>query len=283
MVKVVLDVENVQNDLQRVDFETKKIERLAIENFANIKEADIEIKPFTIIIGEQRNELSKLIHFLRELLLNPANAANSTKLFKSYFKTYFSDYKQLDVSYKVEGAEITVWTDDDEIKVEINKSKSIRGMLYIPVERNSPLRFPSVLFETKNRFMIIEDIDLHLFPRKHKEAVFYISEIHNRLNNFVVVTANSPYVLSAVNILLLSGNVMVMNENNKVKDEIERLIGKDTALKFENIGAYEIDDGKVKSFLNYENKLLDTNIIDKVAEEHEELFDRIIEIDLYKK
>lgn len=152
-------------------------------------------------------------------------------------------------------------------------------MLYIPVERNSPLRFPSVLLETRNKLIIVEDVDLHLFPRKHREAVFYISKIHNTLNNFVVVTTNSPYVLSTVNILLLADNVM--NDSNR--DEIEGLIGKDTALRFEDIGAYEIaEDGKVRSFLNYENKLLDTNIIDKVAEEHEDLFDRIIEIDLYK-
>jgi hypothetical protein len=207
--------------------------------------------------------------------MNASNPSAITKLFKSYFPEY--EYK-LDVNYKTEDAEITVWSYDDEIQVELNKSKDIRGTVYIPAKRTSPLIFPSMLMETKNKFMIIEDIDLHLFPKRHKEIVFYISKIRNMLNNLVVITTNSPYVLSSINSLLLAGDAM--NESNR--DEIEMLIGKDTALKFENISAYEIEGDTVRSFLNHENRLLGYNIIDKATEELEMLFDKIIEIDLYK-
>ena len=246
------------------------MEKLVIRNFAGIREADIEIKSFNVIIGEQRNELTKLIHFLREILINPNTVA---KLFKSYFPSY---NHKLDVSYKTEEAEITVWLKDNDIKVELNKPKGIRETVYIPAKRTSPIVFPSLLLEKNSKFMIIEDVDLHLFPKRHKEVVFYISKLRNMLNNLIVLTTNSPYVLSAINSLLLAGNVM--NENSK--DEIERLIGRDTALKFEDVGAYEIEDNEIRPFLNHENRLLGCNVIDKAAEEYEELFDNIMEIDL---
>jgi hypothetical protein len=67
------------------------MEELIIRSFAGIENANIKLKPFSIIIGERRNELSKLIHFLIEILLNPANATNFNaivKLFRSYFPKY---------------------------------------------------------------------------------------------------------------------------------------------------------------------------------------------------
>jgi Tfp pilus assembly ATPase PilU len=95
-------------------------------------------------------------------------------------------------------------------------------------------------------------------------------------NNSVVITTNSPYILSAFNILLLANNIM----NEKNKEKIEKNIGRNTAISFNDIAAYEVVDGVIKPFLNHENKLLDTNIIDKAAEELEDLFDKLNEIGL---
>jgi len=125
-----------------------------------------------------------------------------------------------------------------------------------------------------NDLFTIEEPEAHLFPETQRDVIFFISKVCNTFNKSVIITTHSPYILSAFNILLLANDIM--NEKNKGK--IERIIGRNTAIKFEDIEAHTIEDGILKSFLNHETKLLDTNIIDKATEAFEDLFDKLNEI-----
>jgi predicted ATPase len=127
-----------------------------------------------------------------------------------------------------------------------------------------------------NDLFTIEEPEAHLFPETQRDVIFFISKVCNTFNKSVIITTHSPYILSAFNILLLANDIM----NEKNKEKIEKIIGRNTAIKFEDIEAYTIEDGILKSFLNHENKLLDTNIIDKAAEAFEDLFDKLNEIGL---
>jgi hypothetical protein len=194
----------------------------SIMNFLNenlsIEETDFELRKFNIIIGYEKNFISRLIYL----------------------------------------------------------AKRAEDVVYIP-SGNFSLLTLQTLKESRNKLFIIEDIDVFLHPMLHKKVVFDIAKICNEFNNSVVITTNSPYILSSFNILLLANNVM----NEKNKEKIEKNIGRNTAIKFEDITAYEVVDGVIKPFLNHENKLLDTNVIDKATEELEDLFDKINEIGLW--
>jgi len=127
-----------------------------------------------------------------------------------------------------------------------------------------------------NDLFTIEEPEAHLFPETQRDVIFFISKVCNTFNKSVIITTHSPYILSAFNILLLANNIM----NEKNKEKIERIIGINKAIKFEDITAYTIEDGILKSFLNHDTKLLDTNIIDKATETFEDLFDKLNEIGL---
>jgi AAA15 family ATPase/GTPase len=127
-----------------------------------------------------------------------------------------------------------------------------------------------------NDLFTIEEPEAHLFPETQRDVIFFISKVCNTFNKSVIITTHSPYILSAFNILLLANDIM----NEKNKEKIEKIIGRNTAIKFEDIAAYTIEDGILKSFLNHETKLLDTNIIDKATEAFEDLFDKLNEIGL---
>jgi predicted ATPase len=127
-----------------------------------------------------------------------------------------------------------------------------------------------------NDLFTIEEPEAHLFPETQRDVIFFISKVCNTFNKSVIITTHSPYILSAFNILLLANDIM----NEKNKEKIEKIIGRNTAIKFEDITAYTIEDGILKSFLNHETKLLDTNIIDKATEAFEDLFDKLNEIGL---
>jgi predicted ATPase len=132
------------------------------------------------------------------------------------------------------------------------------------------------LEEEFNDLFTIEEPEAHLFPETQRDVIFFISKVCNTFNKSVIITTHSPYILSAFNILLLANDIM----NEKNKEKIEKIIGRNTAIKFEDITAYTIEDGILKSFLNHETKLLDTNIIDKATEAFEDLFDKLNEIGL---
>jgi AAA15 family ATPase/GTPase len=132
------------------------------------------------------------------------------------------------------------------------------------------------LEEELNDLFTIEEPEAHLFPETQRDVIFFISKVCNTFNKSVIITTHSPYILSAFNILLLANNIM----NEKNKEKIEKIIGRNTAIKFEDIATYTIEDGILKSFLNHETKLLDTNIIDKATEAFEDLFDKLNEIGL---
>jgi predicted ATPase len=127
-----------------------------------------------------------------------------------------------------------------------------------------------------NDLFTIEEPEAHLFPETQRDVIFFISKVCNTFNKSVIITTHSPYILSAFNILLLANDIM----NEKNKEKIKKIIGKNAAIKFEDITAYTIEDGILKSFLNQETKLLDTNIIDKTTEAFEYLFDKLNEIGL---
>jgi len=127
-----------------------------------------------------------------------------------------------------------------------------------------------------NDIFTIEEPEAHLFPETQRDVIFFISKVCNTFNKSVIITTHSPYILSAFNILLLANDIM----NKKNKEKIEKIIGRNTAIKFEDITACTIEDGILKSFLNHETKLLDTNIIDKATEAFEDLFDKLNEIGL---
>jgi len=127
-----------------------------------------------------------------------------------------------------------------------------------------------------NDLFTIEEPEAHLFPETQRDVIFFISKVCNTFNKSVIITTHSPYILSAFNILLLANDIV----NEKNKEKIEKIIGKNAAIKFEDIEAYTIEDGILKSFLNHETKLLDTNIIDKATEAFEDLFDKLNEISI---
>ncbi len=143
---------------------------------------------------------------------------------------------------------------------------SLEGKLEDKVEDN-------IVF---NDLFTIEEPEAHLFPETQRDVIFFISKVCNTFNKSVIITTHSPYILSAFNILLLANDIV----NEKNKEKIEKIIGKNAAIKFEDIEAYTIEDGILKSFLNHETKLLDTNIIDKATEAFEDLFDKLNEISI---
>lgn len=135
--------------------------------------------------------------------------------------------------------------------------------------------FPFFNTRNKNNIFFIEEPEAHLFPISQKHIVSLIGLIYNMQQN-IVITTHSPYILTAINNLLLAYDVM----QEKGEKSIEKIIDKDSCINFDDIQAYTIKNGKLISIMNKEERLIGINIIDSVSEEFNGTFDSLLALQI---
>jgi hypothetical protein len=124
--------------------------------------------------------------------------------------------------------------------------------------------------------LFIEEPEAHLFPTSQKHVVSLLALISNRLSCDFVITTHSPYILTAINNLILASEV----GSEKGSYEVGRVVDKDFFVRYEDVRAYTIADGRLESILNDETRLVGTNIIDSVSNEFDEVFDTLLSMQM---
>lgn len=69
-------------------------------------------------------------------------------------------------------------------------------------------------------------------------------------------------------------------KKEKLNGEIKNVIGADEPIKFEDVGAYTIENGVLESILNQETRLIGSSVIDSVSDEFDRVFDKLMAIEL---
>lgn len=127
------------------------------------------------------------------------------------------------------------------------------------------------------RFYIIEEPEAHLYP----EAQKYISELialsANKKGNNIIITTHSPYILSAIN------NLLYANEVGKTHPEqVEKVVDKNLWLDYDRIMAYFVDEGKVRSIMDEELRLIKSEEIDSASRIINEEYNKLSDIEFSK-
>ncbi len=124
---------------------------------------------------------------------------------------------------------------------------------------------------------LIEEPELSLFPIKQKKITDYLVRGINKTRYKVVITTHSPYILSALDTLILAKNTFI--EHPELKDEISAIVTEDKWIDYEDISVYEVrNDGKIYSIKNDEFKSIDSNAIDSVSDIISEEFDKLTDL-----
>jgi predicted ATPase len=124
---------------------------------------------------------------------------------------------------------------------------------------------------------LIEEPELSLFPIKQKKLMDYIIKGISSTRYKVVITTHSPYILTALDTLILAKNTF--NEHPDLKEEISAIVSEDKWIDYDEISVYEVrNDGKVYSIKNEEFRSIDTNAIDSVSDIISEEFDKLTEL-----
>lgn len=131
--------------------------------------------------------------------------------------------------------------------------------------------------EGLTKTILIEELELSLFPKKQKTLVEHIISRFQDRNYDLILTTHSPYILTVLDTLMLAKNTF--NEHPDLKEEINAIVPESNWIDYNDISVYEVrNDGKVYSIKNEEFKSIDTNAIDGVSDIISEEFDKLTEL-----
>jgi predicted ATPase len=164
---------------------------------------------------------------------------------------------------------------DNNNKIGI-KSNYFTELFYASSGQQESLPMLLVLLDaisSKNsKNIYVEEPEAHLYPKSQKSILEILSYLYN-LGNTITITTHSPYIITAINNLLLA---------NEVKDKLDTsnlLALKNFAIDSSDIGVYAIEDGVLKSSFDDENGLINAYTIDKISDEFSQTFNQLLDLE----
>ncbi len=120
---------------------------------------------------------------------------------------------------------------------------------------------------------IIEEPEAHLFPAAQRNQVNLLSILYSAgIECFL--TTHSPYILSALNVLVQADDVI--RQKPLVEEQVRKLLGHGRPISFDDLRVYALKDGQLTLEMNSENKLIGENVIDAVSTEFEHIFNELL-------
>lgn len=132
--------------------------------------------------------------------------------------------------------------------------------------------------ETRSTFFI-EEPEAHLFPVSQKQIISLIAAIYNATGHSFFITTHSPYLLTAINNLVVGKDAhdKANGDKNKLK-KLEKVLATDELIRLEDVSAYTLNKGRLESIIDKENRLIGANLLDAVSDEFDAAFSVATEI-----
>jgi AAA15 family ATPase/GTPase len=121
----------------------------------------------------------------------------------------------------------------------------------------------------------IEEPEAHLFPNSQRQVMLLLAMIYNASNeNSFFLTTHSPYILSALDNLIMASNVT--RERQETAAKVAAIIPKECHVRYEDVGAYTLENGTLVSTMDEESRLINGDVIDNVSEKFSAEFDALL-------
>jgi len=125
----------------------------------------------------------------------------------------------------------------------------------------------------------IEEPEAHLFPVSQKQIISLIATIYNTVGHSFFITTHSPYLLTAINNLVVGQDAYdkANGDTEKLK-KLAKVLATDELIRLEDVSAYTLNKGKLESIIDTENRLIGANLLDAVSDEFDTAFSVATEI-----
>ncbi len=128
--------------------------------------------------------------------------------------------------------------------------------------------------------LFIEEPEAHLYPDAQREVVHLLSTYNNATSAFtpsqLIITTHSPYILSALNNLMLGGQIM--QKSNEKSSKIVEVLGKTPVVNPDVVRAYNFLDSSVSSIIDNETCLIKADLMDNISNALANEFEALIDI-----
>jgi predicted ATP-binding protein involved in virulence len=125
----------------------------------------------------------------------------------------------------------------------------------------------------KDTTIFIEEPEAHLFPISQKQIISLIATIYNAIGYSFFITTHSPYILTAINNLVVGQDAYdKANGDTEKLNRLENVLPADELIRLEDVSAYTLNKGKLESIIDMENRLIGSNLLDSVSDEFEAAF-----------
>lgn len=136
--------------------------------------------------------------------------------------------------------------------------------------------------KAKKLSIFIEEPELSLFPSAQRRLINRLVKdcfVENKQENCTTRLAfatHSPYILTSLNNLLLAGETA--KSKPQKKEEINKIVPKEYWLTMEQVGAFSIENGRLKSAIYEDENLINGDYLDSLSEEISEEFSKLLDI-----
>ncbi|MBL0737352.1 AAA family ATPase [Flavobacterium sp. GN10] len=277
----LIDVNNRINKILKNDnkqYASKEIDELneILRKFIDFNRSLPHSLP--IYIPAERILVSMLSSSISGLWANNVALPTCFKDFSARYEVAKKEVKQLyfesfNISFNGNNEDDYIKIGDDEYVLS-KTSSGIQSLLPLLIVFESETnQSNSNLIKT----FLIEEPEMNLFPIKQKKLIDHLIEKISSTDHNLVITTHSPYILTALDTLILASNTFI--EHSELEKEIDEIISQRKWLNYDEISVYEVrNDGKVYSIKNEEFRSIDTNAIDGVSDIISEEFDKLTEL-----
>ncbi len=127
-----------------------------------------------------------------------------------------------------------------------------------------------------NHFFAVEEPELNLFPTVQKHIIEEMISKTVESNCRLIVATHSPYILTAINNLIVAKTVI--QEHPEETEKVNKIVPPQYQIDFQDVMAYYVNDGTAKSIMNEEYSMIDANALDDVSNELGQTFDNLLNL-----
>ena len=125
---------------------------------------------------------------------------------------------------------------------------------------------------------VVEEPEQNLFPQSQMKNLEFLLDCANcNMNNKLVITTHSPYILSYIT---LAAKVFDLLKRGVPKERLENIVPVQSAVDGNQVFIYETQqDGSIKKLESYDNLPSDENLLNKAMALGNELFAELLDLE----
>lgn len=125
--------------------------------------------------------------------------------------------------------------------------------------------------------VFLEEPEQNLFPKAQYSLVKWIVKKLDRSPcSTLFLSTHSPYILSSMNNLIQAFDSASHSRESMLS--VKKIVGQEHFIDFRNISVYGIKNGRVKSLLDHENRLISQTALDSVSVDISSEFGRLLNV-----